>query len=504
MLDRTRLQVVGHAILIGIGVGIVVSSFRFLIEKSLKMWQLGYHWAHSNASVILVMIGLLLLIGVFIGKLLKNTPNAMGSGIPQVEGQLHGQLALKAWPILWRKYVTGILAIGTGAFLGREGPSIQLGASVGQLYAEKIKVNRPTWRLFVASGAAAGLAAAFNAPIAGTLFVLEEVYHSFSTLVWLSALTSALVADFIAHQIFGLQPVLRIIYVQSFPLNSYWLLLLMGLILGLLGYLYQIFLLHTDYFYRYFRMIPRQYHGIIALLLVIPIGWQFTDTLGGGNGLIQMLGKQTPGLLVLLGLFGLRFIFSMIAYGSGLPGGIFLPILALGALLGAIVGVGFVQIGWLSAEYIPNLIIMAMAGYFASISKAPFTAVLLITEMVGSLQHLLPLAVVSLVAYLVVDALGGAPIYESLLAKIVVPKQLATLRGQTDTVEIIINQPSHLAEKQVRDINWPKGALLVKIFRGEQELVPNGDLILQVGDRLEILTDDNQRSLVWQTMTKLN
>lgn len=82
MLDRTRLQVVGHAILIGIGVGIVVSSFRFLIEKSLKMWQLSYHWAHSNASVILVMIGLLLLIGVFIGKLLKNTPNAMGSGIP--------------------------------------------------------------------------------------------------------------------------------------------------------------------------------------------------------------------------------------------------------------------------------------------------------------------------------------------------------------------------------------------------------------------------------------
>ncbi|WP_311734493.1 chloride channel protein [Periweissella beninensis] len=185
-------------------------------------------------------------------------------------------------------------------------------------------------------------------------------------------------ANFIAHQIFDLQPVLRIIYVQSFPLNSYWLLLLMGLILGLLGYLYQIFLLHTDYFYRYFRMIPRQYHGIIAFLLVIPIGWQFTDTL------------------------------------------------------------------------------------------------------------------------------GGAPIYESLLAKIVVPKQLATLRGQTDTVEIIINQPSHLAEKQVRDINWPKGALLVKIFRGEQELVPNGDLILQVGDRLEILTDGNQRSLVWQTMTKLN
>ena len=331
----------------------------------------------------------------------------MGSGIPQVEGQLHGQLTINAWSVLWRKYITGILAIGTGAFLGREGPSIQLGASIAQLYAEKLKVAKPTWRIYLASGAAAGLAAAFNAPIAGTLFVLEEIYHSFSTLVWLSALTSALTADFIAHQIFGLTPVLQIVYVKSLPLNDYWLLIILGIALGGLGYIYQQMLLNVAKFYQYFNWIPRAYQGVLILALVVPIGFYFTNTLGGGNELIKQLGTHNFTVVVLFGLLILRFIFSIITYGSGLPGGIFLPILTLGAISGAIFGVLAMHLNLLADQYLPNIIIMAMAGYFAGISKVPFTAILLITEMVGSLQHLLPLAVVSLIAYLVVDLLGG-------------------------------------------------------------------------------------------------
>ncbi|KAA1037570.1 chloride channel protein, partial [Lacticaseibacillus paracasei] len=103
--------------------------------------------------------------------------------IPQVEGQLAGELEMHWWSILWRKFVGGVLALGPGLFLGREGPSIQLGASVGQGLAAGFKLSGTDRRLLIASGSAAGLAAAFNAPIAGTLFVLEEVYHNFSPLV---------------------------------------------------------------------------------------------------------------------------------------------------------------------------------------------------------------------------------------------------------------------------------------------------------------------------------
>lgn len=128
---------------------------------------------------------------------------------------------------------------------------------------------------------------------------------------------------------------------------------------------------------------------MIPLLLVIPLGMFFPRLLGGGSDIIVHLNAAGYSTIVLCGFFLIRFIFSMISYGSGLPGGIFLPILCLGGLIGAIVGSLAIAIGWVSPEYFSSFVIMGMAGYFAAISKAPFTAILLITEMVGTLTHLL-------------------------------------------------------------------------------------------------------------------
>ncbi|QBO36350.1 ClC family H(+)/Cl(-) exchange transporter [Periweissella cryptocerci] len=422
-IDRTRLNVVLRAIVVGLLVGIVVSAFRWAIGQLLEVWKVIYHTSAQNHWLMLVVILGMVGLAWIIGKITGPNPNVMGSGIPQVEGQLHGQIEMNAWSVLWRKFVAGILAIGTGTFLGREGPSIQLGAAVGQLYAEKRHFKQQNRSLMIATGAAAGLAAAFSAPIAGTMFVLEEIYRSFSVLVWLGALTGALTADLVAQEIFGLTPVLAIHYTHVLPLHYYWILVILGLVLGLAGYCYQRVILWMPRFYQLFSRIPREFQGVVPLLLVIPVGIYFSNTLGGGATLIQSVAKSVPGLGILVGLLLLRFVFSMISYGSGLPGGIFLPILTLGALIGAIVGMVFVKMGLLPNVYIPNLIIFAMAGYFAGISKAPFTAIILITEMVGSLMHLLPLALVALVAYLVVDLLGGTPIYESLLARLQLTKR---------------------------------------------------------------------------------
>ncbi|MCZ3393810.1 chloride channel protein, partial [Enterococcus faecium] len=156
---------------------------------------------------------------------------------------------------------------------------------------------------------------------------------------------------------------------------------------------------------------------------------------------------------------------SMVSYGSGLPGGIFLPILTLGAIFGALYVSIMANLNLIDIHYLPNFVIYAMAGYFAAISKAPFTAILLITEMVGSLQHLMPLAVVALTAYIVLDLLGGEPIYESLLHQLV-PTITATPSGPQDRVEIPIVEGSKLDGLAVRNISWPKESLLISIRRG--------------------------------------
>lgn len=491
-------------LIVGLLSGLIVSCFRLLIQQSLGYWIDLYRLAHLNHWWFVLIVAILFVIGAINAVLVKQQPHIMGSGIPEVETQLSGHLAMKWWAILWRKFVGGVLAIGAGLFLGREGPSIQLGSSVGQGFAERLHEHGTNKRVLISAGAASGLSAAFNAPIAGTFFVLEEIYHNFSPLVWMTSLTGALAANFISSNFFGLTPVLHLDYANNFPLALYGHLLALGVLLGILGIVYQQILLKLPELYARLVKLPRFLDGFVPILLVIPIGYLWPQTLGGGNSLILSLADHQPAALIVLGLFVLRFVFSMISYGSGLPGGIFLPILTLGALIGDLYGVVMVNLGLLPRELVINLVIFAMAGYFAGIGKAPFTAILLITEMVGTLEHLMPLAVVSLTAYLVVDLLDGAPIYESLAEKM--QKEQLTLKqtGRQDRIEIPVFEGSSFIDQQVRDIAWPDNTLLISIHRGEHELIPHGDTEIQAGDTLIVSTDHNQRLTVKMRLEKLS
>lgn len=491
-IDTTRLKFVLQGLVVGLLTGAVISTFRFAIERILIFMQAIYRHP-TPIKLGLVLVGMIAL-SLIVAALLKSEPNISGSGIPQIEGQLAGEMDFHWWSILWKKFVAGILSIGPGLFLGREGPSIQLGGAVGQGVAEGLKKHGADRRILIASGSAAGLAAAFNAPIAGTLFVLEEVYHNFSPLVWITALASALGADFVSLNVFGEVPVLHLVYTRSMPVSLYWHLIVLGILLGLLGYLYQRVLLAMPGVYAKTHL-PRHLQGIIPFVLVIPMGLFMPDILGGGNGMIVGFGRVVPSLTVLLVIFAARFIYSMISYGSGLPGGIFLPILSLGAVIGAIYAVFMVQIGLLPKVYVMNLIIFSMAGYFAGIGKAPFTAILLITEMVGNLTHLMPMAVLALVAYIVVDILGGAPIYESLLRRMTVPKQIEAIH-RMDRLELPVFAGSKLEGLQVRDFSWPKQTLLIGINRGENQIIPHGDTVIRAGDTLVLLTDTSQRAKI--------
>lgn len=192
----------------------------------------------------------------------------------------------------------------------------------------------------------------------------------------------------------------------------------------------------------------------------------------------------------------------MISYGSELPGGIFLPILTLGATIGGLYGAVMHSMGLLAGNLIVNFIIYAMAGYFAGIGKAPFTAILLITEMVGSLGHLMPLAVVSLVSYVVVDLLNGAPIYAALLDKLLSHKHPVTNQTQ-DVISTTVFAGSALDGRQVRDFSWPKSCLLYSIRRGERSIIPHGDTQIRAGDTLIISVASQMRQSAFARIIKV-
>lgn len=224
--DFTRFSSIGRALIVGVIAGIVVSIFRFSIEQGLRFVQWVYAQIHTNWLLLFPWIGLSVAVAFFVGWLVKNEPNIKGSGIPQVEGQLAGELDYSWWSVLWRKFV---------------------------------------------GGAAAGLSAAFNAPIASTLFVLEEVYHNFSPIIWTTALVSAMASNFISLNFFGLVPVLHIPYGHNLPLSQYGNLIGLGIFLGIFGYLYQNVTLTMPNWYAKLRL-PSWLDGLVPFLLVIPIG----------------------------------------------------------------------------------------------------------------------------------------------------------------------------------------------------------------------------------------
>ena len=491
-LSSSILSSVWRGILVGIISGIVVSLFRLLIEKIFEMVILLYHYSHSNPSTLLLITLVYLLIIRFISYLIISEPDIKGSGIPNVEGELKGLLGSNWWSILWKKFLAGVLAISMGLMLGREGPSIQLGAMSAKGLAKFLKASQMEKRVLIASGAAAGLSAAFNAPIAGLLFVVEEVYHHFSRLVWITSLVASLVANFISLNIFGLTPVLATKENLPFlPLNHYWIFLLLGVFLGIMGYVYEKVILNFGVIYDFLGKclhIQRHLYGIIAVILILPVGYFLPNLLGGGNTLIISLSTSHVTLLTVCFFFLIRFVWSMFSYGSGLPGGIFLPILTLGALAGLIFGLILISLNIVAENTTPLFIVLGMAGYFGAISKAPLTAMILVTEMVGDLNQLMAIGVVTLTAYIIMDLCKGEPIYEAMLAKMTARKKESSI--EPTLIELIVSDK--IAGKRVKDLFLPDNVLITTQIHQSNSEVVSGNTLLNAGDSIFLVVNESE------------
>lgn len=492
-----RLKLVFEGIGVGIITGLLVVLYRYALEKAGVLLSDIYKIISIKPILILPWIGALIIIGYIVGLMVKHEPMISGSGIPQVEGVLLRKLDMTWWRVILGKFIGGVLSIGSGLSLGREGPSVQLGAAVGQGFSRVFKRVKIEEKYLITSGASAGLAAAFNAPLAGVMFALEEVHKNFSPLVLLSALSAALSADFIASGFFGLKPVFILGNLDVLPLKLYFYLIVLGVILGILGVLFNKVVLKTQDLYVAQTWLPKEMRIIIPLLVSVVLGVFLPQVLGGGHELITELITSNFSLAILLILVLVKFLFTMASYGSGAPGGIFLPLLAIGALIGNIYGIALVHLVHFDSTYINNFIILAMAGYFTAVVRAPITGTILITEMTGSFSHLLSLAIVSIVAYMVADILASKPIYESLLEKFLHNQGEKISIGNKKNkaiLEFAVCMGSYLDGKQIKEVKWPSRCLLVAVKRGENEIIPKGDTVIFPGDYLIVLTNEDRVS----------
>ena len=491
------------SLLVGLIVGIVIVIYRFLAAELGDLFINIYLQGRNNIILIPVIFIALILLGYIVAKQVKNEPMISGSGIPQVEGILTRRLKMNWFSILYNKFIGGLICLGVGLSVGREGPSVQMGACIGEGISHRFNKLDNEEKYLITSGASAGLSAAFNAPLSGVMFALEEAHKNFSPLVLLSAMIASLVADFLSKQFFGINPSLRFNSIVSLPLKYYWTLIILGVVIGISGALFNKGILKTQSMFKNSKL-TTEIKIIIPFILTGVVGLISPILLGGGHELIISLQESNLTIIILLTFIVVKFLFTFVCFGSGVPGGIFFPLLTLGALVGNVVGLIAILYLGVPSIYLINFIVLAMAGHFAAIVKAPITAIILISEMTGSLEHLLSLSIVVLIAQLTSDLLKSHPIYESLLERLLAKgTNKYEGSGKKTLLETVVHMNSEIEGKCIKDVLWPQNCLVVAITRGDIEILPNGSTEILAGDYLTFMTDQSSSYEVFAKVVKL-
>ena len=414
-----RWKIVVAGMVVGVVSGSLVALYRLGIERGTDFARWAFLQIHNNLWLIVPCIIFAVIVGLIVGWMSLKESMASGSGIPQVVGYVNRGLNMRWHTILPVRFVAGLLGSLFGLSLGREGPSIQIGACGAQMLARIFrngKRNDSKEHYVVTAGAAAGLSAAFSAPLSGVMFALEEVQHGISSTVLMCAAVASLFADFVSQTCFGLRPVLDFGQIPDLPMGLHFWLIPLGIFAGFVGSLMNKSLLGLQTLYGY---LPKWMPVIVACLIAIPVGLFLPEVLGGGSNLVRLseYGKISIAMLCLL--FVAKMLFTSTSFGCGAPGGIFMPILAVGALAGGVASrsITSISIFGIDAKFIPVFAVCVMAGTLSASVKAPLTSILLTVEMSGTMIHTLPVAASAFIALLVSDMLKTKPIYGELLER---------------------------------------------------------------------------------------
>lgn len=515
--ERFQVILIGEGILVGAAAGLVVLLYRVALEYAGHLLKAVLEFAGQSIAYMAGGLAVLLVMAWVVSRLVKFEPMISGSGIPQLKGEMTGKFDQCWWKVLAAKFVGGFLCIFGGLALGREGPSIQIGAMVGKGISKGLDRGKTEERFLLTCGASAGLAAAFHAPLAGVMFSLEEIHKNFSVSVLLSVTTASITADLLCSAILGVDSVFRFEIVDALPTGYYWMILILGIILGVLGAFYNWFTLKVQEVYNKAKVFGKEPGSFaktaVPFFCAGVLGFTYPQLLGSGHDLIETMAAGEMVLTTIILIFIGRFIFSAVSFGSGAPGGIFFPLLVLGGFIGGAFGTAAVEYMGLDPIYINNFVALAMAGYFAAIVRAPITGIVLIFEMTGSLNEMLSLSAVSIVAYIVATLLGSKPIYDSLLDRLwektcesAEGSDHATgggVRRQKVLAEYGIRHSSPADGKLISEIDWPDNCLLVAIQRGDTEIIPKGKTRLQAGDIIVTMTDERDEVYVYERLEKI-
>lgn len=507
---RFQVDLVFEGILVGIFGGGVVTLYRLSLSTAEKALRFATGFALGKPVLMVIWFVVLALLMLLVGALVRWEPATTGSGIPQVDAEVVDRLDMPWHRVIVAKFIEGTACALAGLSLGREGPSVQLGGMAGKGVSRFLKRDRDEERLLVTCGAAAGMSAAFHAPLTGVLFALEEIHKEFTSSLIISVMVSSLVADYLVSGVLGVQPVLSLRIETPLPHGYYALLALLGIACGLLGALHNRGMFVCQALYeRIQRGVPYLRYAIPFALAGI-VAFACPELMCGGDAIIERVITSNgvtfvPVILLLIG----KYLYTTVSFGSGAPGGTLFPLVVMGVLIGSAFALAANGTLGLSIEYYAEFLALGIAGLFASVVRAPVTGCILVFELTASLDAMLAVSLVSITSYLVANLTRTDPFYEHLLARQLKIKERGArpkdMAGRKVFRTFRVGSSSWVEGKAIREIPWPDNTRVVIVERAAKELIPTGDMKLEALDEVTLIMDVNAADdveLKIQNMTK--
>lgn len=483
-----RRRLFPRAILVGVASGTVAATFRFALQGAETIRNNLQSALPSNPFLLAGSAGVIVAVGTWtalhVGRMDKD---AGGSGIPHMKAVLEGHSTMRWSRLILVKFTAALTALGSGLALGREGPTVQMGGAAGIAVADLTGATGRERRALAAAGAGAGLAAAFNAPLAGVTFVLEELQRDFQPVVFGAALLSAAIATVISRLAAGQVSAFSVPVIPTPSLAFFPIFVGIGALSGLLSVVFNKGLLASSSLIGKVR--SKSFAAVsIGIGLLASVAFLISPSLlGGGHGLTEAAVHGQILLVPAITFLVARLIFVQFSYATGVAGGIFAPLLSLGALLGVVAFQGS-SLAFHDGPSVAAFVVAGMCGLFSGVVRAPLTGIILIAEMTGSYDLLLPLLASAFTAYAVAEGLGDTPIYEALLQREAHRKGWDLEDDALRTAEFEIKSGAAFEGKQIKNLGLSDGVLVILCRAGGKEFVPKANTVLRAHMRIVVAT----------------
>lgn len=501
------------SILTGLFAGVVVTFYNILASLGEGAAEKLYKLILDNPAFIPVLLLGLFAGGIIIGVMVKFVPMIRGSGIPQIEGAARGLFRFKWYVTMCSMFAASLACVFLGLSAGAEGPSLEIGGCAGEAVGATLKRNKMIRRLQIASGSSAGLAVAFNAPITGLVFAMEEAFRSFSPQVFICAAISVVTALFTRNLIrpplgFDTGFTFENFHFAPFSFELCGWVVPAAVITSLLGVAFYYSVIGAKKLFKnitFFKgagkfSIVFITAGVFALITLYAIGGghSFIDALStGGTGEInveKVFGLSIAASLVIILI--IRFFAAVMNMSCGVPCGVFIPMLAIGAGAGGLLSLLFQKAGMdgVMSDYI---VIICMSVFFTTVVKAPITGIVMVFELTGQFTNFLPAMLGIALGYLISMIFKLEPIYERSLNEYIEAEKINE-NVKKERISVLITPQSKADGEKIRAIIWPTNGLVVEIIEEDGKvIVPDGETVMQAGSTLvfECETDSREELL---------